>query len=64
MPKMKAHSGAQKRFRATKNGRIKRSKAYRRHHAWSKTQKQIVNLRGVAYVSEADEPRIQRLLMA
>ena len=32
MPKLKTHSGAKKRFNFTKNGKIKRSRAYRRHN--------------------------------
>jgi len=63
MPKMKAHSGAKKRFRSNGSGKIKRSKAGRRHHAWARTQKQTVNLRGVAYAATPDEARIKRALL-
>jgi large subunit ribosomal protein L35 len=31
MPKLKTHSGAKKRFNLTKNGKIKRGRAYKRH---------------------------------
>jgi len=62
MPKMKTHSGAKKRFRFSGGGRIKRSKAGRRHHAWARTQKQVVASRGVAYVNEVDEARVRRAL--
>jgi len=31
MPKLKTHSGAKKRFNLTKNGKIKRARAYKRH---------------------------------
>lgn len=31
MPKLKTHSGAKKRFKMTKNGKVKRSHAYRSH---------------------------------
>jgi len=31
MPKLKTHRGAAKRFSLTKSGKIKRSKAYKRH---------------------------------
>ncbi len=64
MPKMKTHSGATKRFRTTGGGKVKRSRAFRRHHAWAKSTKGIVNLRGVAYVHENDEERVKRALLA
>jgi large subunit ribosomal protein L35 len=64
MPKMKAHSGAKKRFRVNSNGKVKRGSAGRRHHAWARTQKATVNLRGVAYASVADSVRIRRALLA
>jgi len=32
MPKMKTHSGAKKRFSLTKSGKVKRSRAYKRHN--------------------------------
>lgn len=63
MPKMKAHSGAKKRFRFCGNGRIKRARAGRRHHAWARSQKETVNLRGVAYVHEFDEAKVKRALL-
>ena len=31
MPKIKTHSGAKKRFKLTKNGKVKRGKAFRSH---------------------------------
>ena len=31
MPKIKTHSGAKKRFSVTKNGKVKRAKAFKRH---------------------------------
>ena len=31
MPKIKTHSGAKKRFKLTKNGKVKRGHAYRSH---------------------------------
>jgi len=62
MPKMKTHSGAKKRFRKTGLGQIKRAKAYRRHHAWSKTTKQKRGLRKIAYFIKGDFANIARLL--
>lgn len=62
MPKMKSHSGSKKRFSVTKNGKIKRAKAYNRHHAWAKTNNQKRKLRGQAYLEKADHANIHRLL--
>ena len=31
MPKLKTHTGAKKRFKVTKNGKVKRAHAYKSH---------------------------------
>ena len=62
MPKLKTHSGAKKRFSTTGTGKIKRSKAYRRHILSTKTRKQKRNLRMSALVSSANEKAIKALL--
>jgi len=62
MPKMKTHSGAKKRFKKLGSGKIKRARAYRRHHAFAKTTKQKRQLRNGAYFSKADEKKISLLL--
>lgn len=65
MPKMKTRSAAKKRFKKVggRNGvKIKRSKAYRRHLLTKKSAKTKRNLRGGAYVSDADKRHILRLL--
>lgn len=62
MPKMKTHSGAKKRFKKTASGLIKRSKAFRRHHAWAKDTGSKLALRSTAYVHEVDAPRFKILL--
>ncbi len=54
MPKMKTHSSCKKRFKKTATGKIKRSKAYGRHHAWAKNPKQVRSLRSAAYVNRAN----------
>jgi large subunit ribosomal protein L35 len=59
---MKTHSGAKKRFRKTASGLFKKSSAFRRHHAWSRTAKQTMSLRGVHYVSQADSACLKVLL--
>ena len=62
MPKMKTHSASKKRFKKNSAGKIKRAKAYKRHHAWSKTTKQGRNLRKADYLTGGDAKNIARLL--
>ena len=52
MPKQKTHRGAAKRLSLTKNGLVKRAKAFKRHILNKKTRKTKRNLRRTAYVSE------------
>ncbi|AEF17058.1 MULTISPECIES: 50S ribosomal protein L35 [Thermoanaerobacterium] len=62
MPKMKTHSGAAKRFALTKTGKVKRSKAFKRHILTKKTRKTKRNLRKIAYLSGVDAKNIKRLI--
>lgn len=62
MPKMKSHSGSKKRFKKTASGKIKRARAYRRHHAWAKDAKKVRSLRSAGYVDASQEKKISRLL--
>lgn len=62
MPKMKTHRGANKRFKATGSGKLKRSKAYKRHILTKKSSKTKRNLRQAGLVSKGDQTRIARLL--
>jgi large subunit ribosomal protein L35 len=62
MPKMKSHSGSKKRFKKTASGKIKRARAYRRHHAWAKDAKKNRSLRSAGYVDASQEKKISRLL--
>ena len=62
MPKMKSNRGAAKRFRRTASGRIKRKRGYMRHILTKKSSKRKRRLRQTAYVHQADEGRIKRLL--
>lgn len=62
MPKMKTHRGAAKRFRATGSGKLKRSKAYKRHILTKKSSGTKRNLRKSGLVSKGDQSRIARLL--
>ena len=45
MPKLKTHTGAKKRFKLTKNGKVKRAKAYKSHILNKKSTKRKRNLR-------------------
>lgn len=62
MPKMKTHSGAKKRFRKNKNGKIKRSHAFTSHILTKKSPKRKRNLRKNALVSKGDYKRVLKLL--
>lgn len=62
MPKMKTHRGAAKRFSVTKSGKVKRSKAFRRHILTKKTTKRTRNLRKTGYIAECEEKNIKRLI--
>ena len=62
MPKMKTHRGANKRFKATGSGKLKRAKAYKRHILTKKSSKTKRNLRQGAIVTKGDQSRIERLL--
>lgn len=50
MPKLKTHKGLKKRIRVTKNGKIKRSRAGRRHLLSGKTGKTRRHNRRPAYI--------------
>jgi large subunit ribosomal protein L35 len=62
MPKMKTHRGAAKRFKATGSGKLKRSKAFRRHILTKKSAKTKMQLRKSGIVTEGDARRIAQLL--
>lgn len=62
MPKMKTRSAAKKRFKKVGEGKIKRSKAFRRHLLTKKNTKTKRQLRGGSYVCDADLARIAILL--
>ncbi len=62
MPKMKTHRGASKRFKRTKSGKLKRSKAYANHILGKKSPKRKRNLRKAGLVSKGDQSRIDQLI--
>jgi large subunit ribosomal protein L35 len=62
MPKVKTHSGCKKRFKKNCNGKIKRARAFRRHHSWAKTHKKVRKLRAGTYIGEEVRKKIATLL--
>lgn len=62
MPKLKTHKGAQKRFRFTGSGKIKRSHAFASHILTKKSSKRKRNLRQAAIVVPEEFKKIKELL--
>ena len=60
--KLKTHSGAKKRFKLTKNGKIKRGHAFRSHILTKKPTKRTRNLRKAAYVSKGEAKVMKKLI--
>ncbi len=62
MPKIKTHRGAAKRFKVTKNGKVKMAHANRSHILTKKTTKRKRGLRKGVYASDANAPVIKKLI--
>jgi large subunit ribosomal protein L35 len=62
MPKMKTNRSAYKRFKATGQGKISRSKAFARHILTTKTTKQKRGLRSGAIVDPTNVKALRKLL--
>ena len=62
MPKLKTKKSVAKRFKVTKSGKLKMSKANRRHILTSKAHKRKRQLRKAAYLTDADLKRIKATL--
>ncbi len=62
MPKLKTNRSAAKRFRITKNGKVKRGKPGRRHLLSVKTARRKRHLRKRTLCSPHDTFKIRRLL--
>ena len=60
--KLKTHSGAKKRFKKTGTGKVKRGHAFMRHILTSKTTKSKRKLDLSGLVSDADAPKIKRMI--
>ncbi|GHV46821.1 50S ribosomal protein L35 [Clostridia bacterium] len=60
--KIKSHSGAKKRFKLTKNGKVKYQRANRRHRLTQKdTKRKRINRAG-GYCTKADTAQVKLLL--
>ncbi len=62
MPKIKTHRGAAKRLRFTKNGLIKRGKAFKSHILNKKSTKRKRRLRKGGYVSVSNAKMMKALI--
>lgn len=62
MPKIKTHSGAKKRFKVTKSGKIKMSHAGRRHILNKKSTKRKRAMRKAGFVDVSNKDQIMRLI--
>ncbi|MEG1745048.1 MAG: 50S ribosomal protein L35, partial [Ruthenibacterium sp.] len=59
MPKIKTHSGAKKRFKLTKNGKVKRGKAFRSHILTKKSTKLKRGFRKTAYADKTNAAAVR-----
>ena len=62
MPKLKTHKGAQKRFRLSASGKVKRGHAFARHILTSKTSKRKRKLDKDVILSPNDEKEVRKML--
>ena len=62
MPKMKTHSGAKKRFRATAKGKLRGRHSFSSHILEKKSPKRKRHFARPVEVSKADVPRVRKLL--
>lgn len=62
MPKIKTHSGAKKRFKLTKNGKVVRAHANKSHILNKKTRKRKRGLRQTAVADKTNVAQVKRLI--
>ena len=62
MPKLKTHSGAKKRFKLTKTGKVKRAHAFKSHILNKKTTKRKRNLRKVVTADVTNVAKIKKMI--
>ena len=60
--KMKSKRSAKKRFKITKNGKVKRNKAFSNHILTKKSQQRKRNYRKSAVMSPADSQNIKKMM--
>ncbi len=60
--KIKTHSGAKKRFKLTKSGKILRAHANKSHILNKKTRKRKRLLRKIVVTDKSNSPQIKRLI--
>ena len=62
MPKMKSHSGAKKRFKISKTGKVKYSKSNRGHFLTEKSQDRKRSLRKAGYLKGKMAKNVKKLI--
>ncbi len=62
MPKIKTHTGAKKRFKLSKSGKVIRAHAYKTHRLNRKTTKRTRNLRKTTVADKTNVAQIKRLI--
>lgn len=62
MPKIKTHSGAKKRFKLTKTGKVKRAHAFKSHILNKKTTKRKRNLRKVTVADVTNVAKVKKMI--
>ena len=62
MPKIKTHSGAKKRFKLSKNGKVLRGHANKSHILTKKKTKRKRNLRKVTVADTTNVAQVKRLV--
>ena len=62
MPKIKTHSGAKKRFKLTKTGKVNRAHAFKSHILNKKTTKRKRNLRKTVTADVTNVAKIKKMV--
>lgn len=62
MPKIKTHSGAKKRFKLTKTGKVKRAHAYKSHILNKKSTKRKRNLRKTTVADVTNTAAVKKMI--
>lgn len=62
MPKLKTHTGAKKRFKLSKNGKVIRAHAYKSHILNKKSTKRKRNLRKTVPADVTNVAKIKKLI--